>query len=174
MAASISTMIKIRKRMYREPVATRPRAPRPSAEPAGRGRLALYRAGRARAVLARQARCSMAFVPSASPTLFRGAPERCCRVPASSRCTEFARWWHSVVCTECHRRASPCVAQAPGTFQHHSRCTAALARPTRRTRTVNTSSASWQSGARLLKVHIHSCNYIQRMERTCKPQEGPH
>ena len=65
-------------------------------EPPGPGEHVLHRAGRARIVLARQARCSMAFVPSASPTLFRGAPVDALYAP-HAHCTHwFAVRRHSL------------------------------------------------------------------------------
>ena len=58
--------------MFLVTVAYRPWPPRPSTEPTGRNGHAVHRSGRARARLARQARRSMAVVPSSSPRLFRG------------------------------------------------------------------------------------------------------
>ena len=118
-------------------------------EPPGPGEHVLHRAGRARTVLARQARCSMAFVPSASPTLFRGAPVDALYTPHAQHCTHwFAVRRHSVVSTERSatvRHASACNEHVVHLGSINARCTPAQEQRD----TVSTSSASWQSGARV-------------------------
>ena len=114
-------------------------------EPPGPGEHALHRAGRARAVLARQARCSIAFVPLASPTLFRGAPLDVLWDRRARRTHWFAPWWHSVYARECHRTSSRLLPSLAWSQKNHSRCTTAHEQRD----TVSISLASWQSGARV-------------------------
>ena len=147
MAASISiiisTAVTIRKRILYVPIAHCPWPSLASTEPPGPGEHALHQAGGARAVLARQARCSIAFVPLASPTLFsllrctircvfwdrraRRTVTLVCTAVALSVCTQVPPHFKPLAC--CHRWPGPKrIARTTNAHGEHQLSIMAVAR----------------------------------------------